>query len=534
MDGRYVALFLAIAVVSVGPVIYVASRRAQWALHALDGFVLLAVGSLVVLHIAPRALATGGVLAIAALAGGVALPAVLDPAHAIASAKRWALVIGLVGLAIHTAIDGAAIAQDPSASALSWAIVLHRLPAGILVWWLVRPTYGPRVSTIILVFVAICTAIGFGVGLYVDVLEQRPLAIFEAFVAGALLHVLIGHGPELHGHESGHGHSRSAEMIGAMLGISAIALVPEASGHEVEVHGLPVDASRLAALGFEIAPASILGFAIVGIAGALRPSFLSFGPGGAARAFEQGRAGYFSLAAAPLLGLEMLPLSLVLLGLKVTALRVAVSLGVAGIASLVQPKVLVEPHHGREGRLERVLRGGFVERFDDSAAWILLGLISAAILHGTGVAHEVARLPSWLTIAAATVVALPLFVSSGGATPIAWVLIASSTSVGAVLAFLVAGAGAHLDAISAVAKRFGRRAAAKHAVAIGGSTLVLCVLVDRFAGPIAAPADLAPLFDYGPIHRSAAALLLVLVAASLVRCGPRQFVRSVFRPAGDH
>src|SRR5688572_32373494 len=121
---------------------YALSRRVRFLLHALDGFVLTAVGSLVLLHIAPRALALGGFWSLALGSIGLALPALFERMVFGRSAKGWAIVLGLLGLVSHTLIDGAAIGSEKEASALSWAIVMHRLPAGILVWWLVRPAFG--------------------------------------------------------------------------------------------------------------------------------------------------------------------------------------------------------------------------------------------------------------------------------------------------------------------------------------------------------------------------------------------------------
>ena len=88
---------------------YALSRRVRLLLSALDGFVLTAVGSLVLLHIAPRALALGGFWSLALGAIGLALPALFELMVLGQRARGWAIGLGLLGLASLTLIDGAAL-----------------------------------------------------------------------------------------------------------------------------------------------------------------------------------------------------------------------------------------------------------------------------------------------------------------------------------------------------------------------------------------------------------------------------------------
>ena len=80
---------------------------------------------------------------------------------------------------------------------LAAAVVLHRLPVGIAIWRVVRPRYGPGAALWVLAIIIGATSVGtFGAGVARPLLTGPPLAIFQAFVAGALLHVLLSHGQD--------------------------------------------------------------------------------------------------------------------------------------------------------------------------------------------------------------------------------------------------------------------------------------------------------------------------------------------------
>jgi hypothetical protein len=72
------------------------------------------------------------------------------------------------------------------------AVVLHRLPEGAALWWLMRPL-GERGARVALALVAAATTLGFLLGgAAAPDLGTAGAALFQAFVAGVMLHVL-GH-----------------------------------------------------------------------------------------------------------------------------------------------------------------------------------------------------------------------------------------------------------------------------------------------------------------------------------------------------
>ncbi len=518
---------------------YALSRRVRLLLHALDGFVLAAVGSLVLLHIMPRALALGGFWSIAAGAIGLAVPALLEPlifsrrAQTGHGPKGWAIAIGLLGLLSHTLIDGAAIGSERHPGALSWAIVLHRLPAGILVWWLVRPAFGLKRAWLMLSALILATIGGFLLGQRFDVLEERSLAVFEAFVAGALLHVLLSHGPELHGEHVP--HNRVAELLGGALGVLMVALVPEASGHAHAQSLAGATTTDLLRLSYVIALPMIVGFALAGVVATLRSSADRRGllaallrPVGAGRAARELAAtgDLLALAATPLLSLPAILVSLVLLGSVFTVLRfglaVVASLAVTAIVGRAAP-ASVDPPPSVEPATT-ALRLGFVQLMDESAAWILFGAAVAVLAGDAKLA-----IPALVSVPAAALLALVPFVCATGATPLAAALIAAGLSPGSALAFLITGPMVHATSLAAIRERFGRPSAVRFALAALGTATLLGIIVD-LALPALRPSALS--FDLGgSVDRAAAICLLTLIAAALVRLGPRGFVQHMFRPS---
>ena len=91
--------------------------------------------------------------------------------------------------------DGIALAlgkgEHGSEPPLPLAIVLHRIPIGLSVWWLLRRV-GTVWSVIGLCLIAIATAVGYGVSAQVFAhAGGAGMGVFQSVVAGALLHVVV-------------------------------------------------------------------------------------------------------------------------------------------------------------------------------------------------------------------------------------------------------------------------------------------------------------------------------------------------------
>lgn len=330
----------------------------------LDGLSLALVGGLCLLHLAPHALAEGGLAALAAGTVGFLGPAL---AHRSPGPGRGAwLLLGAVAVLFHSAIDGAVLGV--SGSALALAVAGHQVPVGMGIWALAgRVRIGglsaPMAGWLAIGAVVLATLGGYFAGSAVIRWMPELLAsALEAAVAGALLHVVFdvagdhahavlpprvsGAGlrlaaagqsshpfvrsaapiPADHGHEAcrdhHHGHGSAAtrawSSVGALLGCGAIALVSRGGDHAV-AH-LSATLHTFVSLGLDGAPALLLGYVIAGVSAAMLPEAPARWSSGGGRVGEALKGVAFGLPL-PVCSCGVLPLyeSLVRRGVPATA-----------------------------------------------------------------------------------------------------------------------------------------------------------------------------------------------------------------------
>jgi zinc transporter ZupT len=192
-------LILSIAALLLGPLIYAVGRKNKIARKLLDGLVLLSIAVIIFVHIIPGALAQGGAIAIVVIILGIAFPMLLERLFrkAADTAHLMIVAIAAIGLIVHAVIDGLALLPGNSVGpgsgvGLAHAIILHRLPVGMAIWWVVRPGLGTPVAVGIFALVIIATATGYLMGeTVVQMVETQTLALFQAFVSGSLIHIVI-------------------------------------------------------------------------------------------------------------------------------------------------------------------------------------------------------------------------------------------------------------------------------------------------------------------------------------------------------
>ncbi|MGH7328731.1 MAG: hypothetical protein ACREJX_10320, partial [Polyangiaceae bacterium] len=247
-------LVLSIVALAAGPLLAAVASRRPWTVDFADGFVVLAVGGLVVLHVIPSSVEMGGPWALAAALVGLVTPLAFERfEHGATSGRRSTIVAALVliGVLVHAILDGAAMTEAGHASAaraLAVSVVVHRIPVGLAIWWLVRPSRGLAAALVLLAIEGGGGALGFFFG---GALLDGPLAphlsLFQAALAGALLHVLAHHAPSpgahshghvhhehVHGHDEQHDHdhpdhdqrpARYAAGIGGLVAVAFVAVV---------------------------------------------------------------------------------------------------------------------------------------------------------------------------------------------------------------------------------------------------------------------------------------------------------------------
>jgi hypothetical protein len=231
-------LVLSLAALAAGPVTIALLHPASRGRAALDVFVLVGICGLVLLHVIPDAVEAVGWPAAVGAGIGLALPALLHRIlpHGLGRAGTGVAALGLLALGAHAMLDGVALGTSETQLALAAAVVLHRLPLGLSIWWLGQTLIGRRAALVILGIEAGGTVAGFFLGgAAMDLLSVRALPVLQALLAGAVLHVVFGHGPHAQPAEEcrdtpdGHVHGlpswrlhRAAAFFGGTLALAAL------------------------------------------------------------------------------------------------------------------------------------------------------------------------------------------------------------------------------------------------------------------------------------------------------------------------
>lgn len=158
------------------------------------GLMLALLGVVLFADILPETGWLGGLLLIA----GFLTPYLLEHGfHRFArQAHLLTLVVGLVGLMLHATLDGAGLVPaqhgaSDHAEWLAWAIIIHRLPVGMMTWWLLGPQFGWKPAALALAGMGFFTFIGYTLAGEVLTLDHEQLGLLEALVTGSLLHVIL-------------------------------------------------------------------------------------------------------------------------------------------------------------------------------------------------------------------------------------------------------------------------------------------------------------------------------------------------------
>ncbi len=570
-------LLASIAALVTGPLAYRFAHRSGTALTILDGFVFVAISGLVILSVLPEAIVHGGWIAIVFIVAGFVGPTVAE--HLFHRAAKGthvaALILGLVGLFLHAFVDGAALGDGLALQAggqLPTAVVLHRLPVGLAIWWLLRPHFGTVMASLALTAVAGATTVGYYVGPALGAeIAVGSVAWFQAFVGGSLLHVVFFR-PHLDAHTHGKtattAASRRSEGVGALIALALLAVILR--GAEAANAGLQGKViGMLTELSLESAPALLLAFLAAGFISVFMPpssiEWLARGGTGmqAVRGVAFGlplpicscgvvplyrsligkgvppAAAIAFLVATPELGLDAVFLSIPLLGPHMTAIRVV---GATVVALLVGRLVgsVISSHQSEapvtdtdsapvgdrlRARVNKAFRVGLGDVVDDTAPWILAGLGVAALAAPFLDGAPLSAIPAGVDVLIFALLGVPTYVCASAATPLVAVLLLAGLSPGAALAFLITGPATNITTFGVLTQLHGKRAAVTFSMAIIGTSVALGYSVNAFFGNIPIVALDMLTVEGASAYKIAALIGLVLLfSASLLRRGPRGFV----------
>lgn len=573
-------LVAGIAPLLLGPVLVRLMRSVSWAPAALDAFVTVGIGGIAVLHILPQSIEMSGWLAVVAAFVGLVAPIWLERLlHNVKPGResRALLLFAAFALALHAALDGVALAggehdhagHDHGGQLLAFAVILHRLPVGVGLWWFLRTSMGVRVAVGAVAMMVVATVFGsLGGDVLMHGSMSQVLGAFQALVAGSLLHVVAGH------HSFGHNHSDSqprwqiASGLSGLIAAGLLAFIEQL--HEPHGHVVGTSAgSAFMALALATAPAMVTAYLVTGVASAVVPaiaayhltgkSFLSQAVRGVVLGFPTAicSCGVLSkterhvvqhapaaasaafLVSSSSLGLAGLLLSFALLGPKVALARVAGAMAMSLLAGLWAGKLAAmrrvdvsrcdcdeptaEPGNVRV-TLRQGLRFAFGETLDHTAPWIVAGLGIAAFMEPNIRAEWMTVVPAWLEVPLAAALGLPAYVCAAGATPIAAVLMHKGVSAGAVVAFLLAGPALMFPLFGIPQSRKGRAGA----LALTAAMVVLATLVGYAVNALAPELDTS-VFDGQASWIEMASLMIAALALviSLMRQGVRGFIKRI-------
>ena len=578
-------LFASLVALVIGPVLFKIFAERQHFYRLMDGFVVVVITGIVIVEVVPEVMAhmpyLGFLLIILGFAGPTLLEHLFDKAAR--QVHRTALLIGILGILIHTIVDGFALYEITASSGshlLGWGIVLHRLPVGITVWWLMEPRYGKKVAATILGLMVVGTLAGSFMGMGLHTLAAGDAALgLKAFIAGAILHVVIHRPHGIVEDKTGPQVFKWAEGVGNLVGLGVLGLIvlfhanAPATGHN---HAGPLAGDTLSifwGMALESAPALLLAYFFGGLISEFLPpasirwmkkgnslgqsvkgmtvglplpictcgvlpvyqTLIKRGvPASAAMAF---------LIATPELGLDALLISIPLLGGDMTMVRLLAAAAIAlligwvvgGWTQRTTPTLAPEEEeeHTHEqavlsSRFRKSMKEGFGGLVDDTAPWILTGLLVAALAHPMLSQGWLQTLPVSLEVAIFAVIGMPIYVCASGATPIVAVLLINGVSPGAALAFLLTGPATNVSTFGILAQLHSRTVAIVFGVATMFTAVTLGILVNTALPDISllTAADL-DMEESSMLQQVSLLLLLAIFLVSLLRRGARAFVGEV-------
>jgi uncharacterized protein len=574
-----VLLLFSFIALGMGPLLVWVARSHAWSTVSIDSFCLLTISGFVLLHLLPESAEQAGWLVLPLAVLGFVLPTIAERTihHGHAGMRKTVLFLALLGIAAHATLDGLLLHGDGLAGddghghghtheLTAWAIILHRIPEGVGVWWIVPRTLGIGPAVLVTIVSVASTLFGYFLGepVLTDS-SQRGLALLQSLLVGSLLHVV------LHAHVPApreHGRLRIASVVGGLLGCAVLWLVIHDHFPEHPQGGPSTIFVRLA---LESAPALVLAYLLVGLCHAFLPanwlrsmtrgSKVTQALRGVAiglplpvcscgvvpiyrELIRQGTAIAAALAflvATPELELAAVMLTWSLMGGEIAIVRVlmaavlALAVGVcvawlSGARDHAPETPAGALPEGQSGglaaRLCTALRFGFGPAVDSTATWILTGLLLSAVLMPYVDRDWIAGLPAGLDVPVAALIGLPLYVCATGSTPLAAMLLVQGLSPGAVLALLLTGPATNVTTFGVLARLHGGRTAALFALFMWLGSVGLGFLVNALV-----PSPALPPFASAE-HDAVGWIWLVALGGlffwSLLRQGVRPFLERLF------
>jgi zinc transporter ZupT len=195
-------LVLGIVILLAGPFIW-KLFESRGLLPWVNKITALCVGFLVAIHILPESYEVIGWWSLVAGGAGFLLFFLLEYLWFLPHKKMHKLTVTLVlvGLCFHMILDGVGLSHgehhhhhhgEGETNFLSLAILIHRLPAGLLLWSILKGTFNSRISIGLYSLFVVLTATGYLLGADIfHALGEFQLQLMQSFIGGALAHVVV-------------------------------------------------------------------------------------------------------------------------------------------------------------------------------------------------------------------------------------------------------------------------------------------------------------------------------------------------------
>ena len=587
-----VLLVLSILALTLGPILFkLFSLNSNW-LKILDGFMFVSIGWIVCGEILPQSVDLVGWPILLYAIAGLIVPFFAEKIFHHDKVHQLTVLLAMGGLLIHSMVDGTYIAHSHQESHyhLAIGVLLHRIPVGLAIWWIVKPNFGVKFAVSMLTVIALGSVVGFSISeTLVQSLPTIGFELFQALVAGSLLHVMIhsNHGYD-HDHKHDH-HDCNAQQnndndwyegignIIALLFLIALSGFDLGHKHEhVQEGTLHEVFQNLIELSIESAPALVSAYLIGGLATSfLKESYMKWMAQG--RSWKQSLKGIILglplpicscgvvplyqalikkgappaaavafLIATPELGIDAILISLPLLGPSMTIIRligaitVALLLGMV-VGRMIRGKDTIGPGKctNLSGSLNALtwreklkigLKEGLIGLVDNTGPWIVFGLLLAAGLEP--ILEK--SYNSWQghpqEVLFFGALGLPIYVCASGATPLVAVFLAHGVSPGAALAFLLTGPATNVTTFGVLSRLHGKVVA----FALGFGAMSVSVLGGYLLNTIYTGRNLGIALKGHHAHNYQdyffLIVLLGLYAYSIGKRGARRFIKEIFIP----
>ncbi len=196
-------LVAALAAPVVGAGFYLVFHTHPRTIRMMDRVVLVALPVLILLQVLPHMLTENEPLLLVWLAVGAVFLNLLEKTSQLFAkhTDNVTIFIGTGLIAVHAFLEGGALLPGQGGdTAFLIAVVLHRVPVGLLVWWLLEPRHGATLAALGVGSIVTATLVGYLLGVEMLPGHHETMERYQAFVAGSLLHVVFHQGMRDHRH----------------------------------------------------------------------------------------------------------------------------------------------------------------------------------------------------------------------------------------------------------------------------------------------------------------------------------------------